>query len=73
MLKLVLKVGIVFDSSFCYTFMYILSLSHILLIIFCIIAGFVGKTAIVHFFEIEIKYNSKVKVHAENDGNIGFL
>ncbi len=35
---------------------------------------FVVKTAIVHFFfEIEIKYDSKGKFHAENDGNIGFL
>ncbi len=25
------------------------------------------------FFEIEIKYDSKRKFHAENDGNIGFL
>ncbi len=25
------------------------------------------------FFEIEIKYDSKGKFHAKNDGNIGFL
>ncbi len=39
----------------------------------CIIEEFVEKTAIVHFFEIEIKYDSKGKFHAENDGNISFL
>ncbi len=34
---------------------------------------FVVKTAIVYFFKIEIKYDSKGKFHTENKGNIGFL
>ncbi len=37
------------------------------------IEGVTVKTAIVHFFEIEIKYDSKGKFHAENDGNICFF
>ncbi len=36
------------------------------------IEGFIVKTVIVHFFEIEIKYDSKGKFPTENDGNIGF-
>ncbi len=38
-----------------------------------LIEEFVVKTAIVHFFEIKIKYDSKGKFHAENDDNISFL
>ncbi len=33
----------------------------------------VVKTVIVHFFEIEIKYDFIGKFLAENEGNIGFL
>ncbi len=35
--------------------------------------GFIVKTAIVHFFEVEIKYDCKWKSHAKNDGDIDFL